>query len=644
MAKINLLPSHEARKIAAGEVVERPSHIIKELVENALDAGATSITLYLEEAGKKLIRLVDNGSGMDEQDARICFQPHATSKITQLDDLETIATFGFRGEALASIAAVSNVTLVTKLAGSDEQSLATRVTYTEDRLLDQQAVAGHVGTDISIHELFYNTPARKKFLKQDETEWNVVQQTMYAFCLSNLSVSFKIFHNNKMMLNAPAVATLKDRAAQVWGTDIAANLIPCAGDDRFFAVSGCISHHQFWRYGKTHLFFFVNNRWVKNSEFGKALLKGYLNVLPRDRFPAGIIFITVDPREIDVNIHPKKEEVKVSKPGVLTSLITQCVRETLDARVDKLAGDSSNVVQNKLRTEQFSALSDKFDSGHAIPLKSFETPVFASATTRLLRTSGGQEQFAGNLSDYMTSLTHVGTQPPLILSLSKGMSEQAVLLQNPLTLSPSQDGVVGSKGMSATKQVPATTILGQLFNTYILVQKEHELIMVDQHAAHERVLYEKYTEYFDASHGTLLLFPEVVTLTKELVDAILPWQDFFEKQGIQFDALGSRELAVRSAPPQLRGPSLRDLITDAAHFVLEHGTLDRTLLSTRFNEHMHSHMACKAAVKAGDVLTQEQMRQLLDDLLLVSNRFICVHGRPTMWTLSQQDIEKHFRR
>ncbi len=620
MAKINLLAPHEARKIAAGEVVERPSNIIKELVENAIDAGATSITLYLEEAGKKLIRLVDNGSGMDQQDARTCFQPHATSKITQLDDLETIVTFGFRGEALASIAAVSNVTLVTKIAGSDEQSLATRVTYTEDRLLDQQAVAGHVGTDISIQDLFYNTPARKKFLKQDETEWNVVQQTMYAFCLSNLNVNFKLFHNSKMMLNAPAVTTLKDRAAQIWGTDIAANLIPCAGDDRFFAVNGCISHHQFWRYGKTHLFFFVNNRWVKNSEFGKALLKGYLNVLPRDRFPAGIIFITVDSREIDVNIHPKKEEVKVSKPGVLTSLITQCIRETLDARVDTLGQVSK-------------------------PLESFETLAGTKAPTSFIRTSGGQEQFAGNLSDYMTSLTHVGTQPPLILSLSKdglvgskGMGQgQSLALQNPLTLSP-------SKGMSATKQVSATTILGQLFNTYILVQKEHELIMVDQHAAHERVLYEKYTEYFDASHGTLLLFPEVVTLTKELVDAILPWQEFFGKQGIQFDALGSRELALRSAPPQLRGPSLRDLITDAAHFVLEHGTLDRTLLTTRFNEHVHSHMACKAAVKAGDVLTQEQMRQLLDDLLLVSNRFICVHGRPTMWTISQQDIEKHFRR
>ncbi len=335
MPNIQLLSPAEARKIAAGEVIERPAHIVKELIENALDAGATSISLYATQAGKTQLRIVDNGHGMDPVDARACFLPHATSKITALDDLETINTYGFRGEALASVAAISKVTLTTKRT---VDQLGIKITYTEDTLTAEEVIACPTGTEFIIDDLFYNTPARKKFLKQDETEWNAIQQAFYAFCFSHTAIHFKLYHNEKLQLNAPAVATAKDRAAQLWGPDAADFFIPlepAAIDDKLgLQISGFISNHQFWRYGKTHTHFFVNNRWVKNTELSKALFKGYLGVLPPERFPGALIFFTVNQAEIDVNIHPKKEEVRFSKPGLITTALTNAVKATLGKMVN----------------------------------------------------------------------------------------------------------------------------------------------------------------------------------------------------------------------------------------------------------------------------------------------------------------------
>ena len=289
MNVIQLLPDVEAKKIAAGEVVERPASVVKELIENSLDAGATSISLYIEKSGKQLIRVVDNGCGMMPDDAAICFANHATSKVTSLDDLQRLCTFGFRGEALASISSVSKVTLETRYnKGEVQEETGIKIEYVDGKVDSKQVVACSLGTDLQIKELFYNTPVRQKFLRQDETEWNQIQTLFYACCLGHLQIHFKLHRDGKMVLNAPPAQTLKDRVMQICGHNLGQNLTAMEGTPakNGVTVSGLISKHNFWRYGRQQIFFFVNGRWVKNSELSKALMKGYRNVLPPARFPA----------------------------------------------------------------------------------------------------------------------------------------------------------------------------------------------------------------------------------------------------------------------------------------------------------------------------------------------------------------------
>ncbi len=614
MPNIQLLSPSEARKIAAGEVIERPAHMVKELLENAIDAGATSISLYATQAGKTQLRIIDNGCGMDAADARACFLPHATSKIAVLEDLETISTYGFRGEALASIAAISKVTLITKRT---TDQLGVKITYTEDTLSSEEQVACSTGTEFIIDDLFYNTPARKKFLKQDETEWNAIQQAVHAFCFSHTHIHFKIYHNHKQQLNAPSVASARDRAAQIWGPDVADFFIPIKSasitDQLGLHITGFVTNHQFWRYGKTHTNFFVNNRWVKNTELNKALFKGYLGVLPPERFPGALIFFTINQAEIDVNIHPKKEEVRFSKPGIVTTALTNAVKETLN-----------NAVTEHFQAPSVPRCPEDSTTSFMPEMKPF--PI------QQINNPWPMNEHSIAMPDVFDLEQH-----PASLPIQK---HTAV----PQIFQPQEDSPTQLEVTPAATESPPYRVLGQLMNTYILCSHHDELVMIDQHAAHERVLYERRTSFFDEAHGSLLLFPEVITLTASLIQHLLTWQEFFGKQGILFDALGTNEIAIRSAPPQLRGPSLTTVLTDAAYFIEEHGSLDRAAFTSKFNEHVHSHMACKAAVKAGDTLSLPAMEQLIKDLMDVDNRFICVHGRPTLWSLNKQEIEKKFRR
>lgn len=628
--KIQVLSPQEALKIAAGEVIERPAHVVKELIENALDAGATSIDVYIKKVGKSLIRIVDNGCGMGPADAHACFLAHATSKIRHLGDLETVMSFGFRGEALASIAAISKVTLTTKSDQAALDDLGTEVVYSESTLLSQTDVSCPTGTDINIADLFFNTPVRKKFLKQDETEWNAIQQIVHAFCLSNPSVSFRLYQDSKLVLNAPAVTIAKDRAAQLWDYDCAQNLIALSDDEHNgltlsppFRISGFISHHNFWRYGRQQIHFFVNKRWVKNTELSKGLLKGYLNVLPADRFPAALIFIEIEPQFIDVNVHPKKEEVKFVRPGVVQTTLAMMVKKTLEDHLSKKLAppQKTQVEQPVLEAPMESIVAPSFD-------QAFPT------NTSFERVHQKDRPFY-NVSEQ----SFRGSIP--IIEQSKVADDQLKAL---FDFEPNPSISTIQIPLEVLPEKLTFNIIGQLFKTYILLEKDDEIVFVDQHAAHERVLYEKYQKSFEQQHGTTLLFPETLRLSPQLTAGVLEHKNFFEQQGIDLDALGTHDLVIRSSPPQLKGPSLKEFITDAAHFIHEHHSLDQSLFGKEFNQHLHAQMACKSAVKAGDILTQQQMQQLLADLHDAENRFICAHGRPTTWSIPKSQFEKQFQR
>ncbi len=624
MNVIKLLAPDQAQKIAAGEVIERPANIVKELIENSIDAQATQISLYIEKSGKQLIRIVDNGCGMSTHDARMCFLPHATSKITSIQELESISSFGFRGEGLASISAISKVTLITKQHGASSGIL---LQYAEGNIVEEKEVACNVGTDLSAADLFYNIPVRKKFLKQDETEWNQIQSLFYAFCISNQMISFKLFHDDKLILNAPPANNLKDRITQIWDFNFTQQLLPLEQpilNHNWLSITGYISNHHFWRHGKHNVFFFVNNRWIKNPELSKAIFKGYYNVLPPGKFPAAFITITIDKNLVDINCHPKKEEVRFVKPATVEVALTTLIKQTLEQSISHKIMPTEN----------------------PHPSIHFAPPNFAKHSGRadFLETNYAQEivqelQAPLALPSILPQPAYDNFDQPFDSPGDSMKHQTEPYIDKPIRSSrvPAEGGCIEGCGLPGS-------IVGQLFNTYIVIDNDQELVLIDQHAAHERILYEKFLKNFEQKEGTQLLFPEIIRLSKEHLELLIPEKAFFAQQGLELEQISSNEIIIKTAPPQLQNTSLKDFILDAATFIEEHERLDREEFRKKLNEHVHSHMACKAAIKAGDALTMEQMQKLMQTLYKTEKRFICIHGRPTMWSIDKLEIEKHFRR
>jgi DNA mismatch repair protein MutL len=610
MAKIKQLSHHEAQKIAAGEVVERPANIVKELVENSIDAGATRISIYIEESGKKLIRIVDNGCGMDNADALICFDRHATSKITRVDELESIDTFGFRGEALASIAAVSQITLITK----EEQSLeGTQVIVEANSITATHSVACTTGTDISVHNLFFNVPARKKFLKAPQTEWRAIQLLFNAFCFDYPHIHFTLFADGKQVHNCPVAQNIKNRALQLWESATHKHLLDIAIDGDI-SLHGVVSDHQQYRYDRSSIYFFVNKRWVKNQHLGSALLKGYANVIPHGRYPIAAINITVPAHEVDINIHPRKEEVKFLHPRRVEQALQQAIKAALEG----------NLSQHLKREVSF-----KPAPTYSQPSRDFTSSFNFDAT------------FSQPMQ--RTTQTFVPAPTPHI---SVTVTPQLIVPHdNPFPLDDTETPLIETNAPETIHMsADSYRLIGQYKTTYLLVEKEDGLFLVDQHAAHERILYELFSERFADVATIQLLFPQVVTLSPHDIDLITPHLDIFSSNGIIIEQYSHDQLIVQSLPVHLKEQSLSDLIKEVISWIVEYKSPDVHDFKKTINNKLQAQMACKAAVKAGDVLTQEKMEQLLRDLEKTANRFSCPHGRPTGWLISLSEIEKKFRR
>lgn len=596
---IHLLSQEQAQKIAAGEVVERPANIVKELVENSIDAGATNITISIKKAGKNLIRITDDGSGMSSEDAVRCFARHATSKLTSVDQLMSLNTFGFRGEALASISAVSKVELTTRTA---HNKLGTRVLYEHGIQKTVESIACPVGTTLTITQLFATIPVRKAFLKQDETEWNQIVSALTGLALTHQNCSFKIIKDETTYVHAPSVTSLRDRITQLWGHNLTQQLreiTPRTKDP--ISISGMLSMPPFARYGKQQVVLFVNKRLVKNSDLIKAVLKGYKQSLPPGKYPAAVLFITVDAEKVDVNIHPRKEEVRFTQPGVVSRVIQETIIRSLEHGITQRLQPSvikyapkEQVIVSTLPSSPNQARGDN-PARHPDLVSGFTKKIWIPDRAR----SDG-EHIKKNTSQIREVVEPVTTTPP--------------------------------------------RIIGQLFATYIIIEHNDELILVDQHAAHERILYHQFANKFENKEGTTLLFPETITLHESALAAIEKYTDFFAQQGITLHRAGPTQIAVTSSPPKLQKESLAELIKDAANFIQEHESLDHEQFMRRLNEHVHSHMSCKAAVRAGDRLNTQTMQSLVEQLMRTPNRFMCVHGRPTMLPLERAELEKKFRR
>jgi DNA mismatch repair protein MutL len=583
---IFVLPVHEAQKIAAGEVVERPANIVKELIENSIDAGAWHITIFIEDGGKKLIRIVDNGCGMNQSDAEICFIKHATSKLQTIEELHTLQTFGFRGEALTSIAAIAQVTLQTKEHHALE---GYHLSIHGGTVMEKKSTNCPAGTDMCVENIFYNLPARKKFLKSSSTEWHYIVQLIQAFSLDYPSIHFTLYNDGKESIQCPTASSVAQRCIQLF--DQGTQFISIAGknNDYNVAVNGVISPYQHSMYNKNLIFFFINKRWVKNYQLGRALLAGYNKGLPPGRYPVATVSLELDTHQVDINIHPRKEEVKFMYPRIVEHLIEQSVAAGLEQHTTTQLHKTEKTTPNPFIST--------LDNSIPVVTKNFVPPI----------------------KNNFFPASHLHHAPDINLSVTP----------------PSPSLPLSS---------PTYSVLGQYAQTYIMLEHADGLMLVDQHAAHERILYELFSYRFDSVSTVALLFPHYIALSARDYDILSPHLQLLTDNGIQTELLSQNQIIITATPVHLKDRSLDDLVRQTVAWIDEYEKLEQKEFFATIHEKIRAQMACKAAVKAGDILSMDQMQQLIRDLYLTKIHATCPHGRPTTFLISLYEIEKKFKR
>jgi DNA mismatch repair protein MutL len=634
--KIKQLSMYEAQKIAAGEVVERPANIVKELVENSIDAHAHSISVYIKDGGKSLIKIVDNGCGMSELDAHMSIKHHATSKMESVNDLSTLTTFGFRGEALSSISSVSKITIITKEKDSPH---GIQLAIENNEVTQDTITSCNTGTTIHIEDIFYNVPARRKFLKGTQTEWRAIVQLMHAFCLDYTYIHFKVYHQDKCVLNCPPADSLIDRLKQLYDVGFNKHIIPVNHSIKTsnLSVTGAITDTHFYRYDRNQIFLFVNNRWVKNFKLSQALVKGYQGVLQPQKYPAGFLFINLDSEHVDINIHPRKEEVQFTHPRIVTTCIKEAVEKSL----------------NEFHTEQLSQQPaqdhDQYMHDHQrnMPQPAPEYPEHREQShihhipqndTQDSRPQGSY----GTLSHYMnTSQTQEHAPQSDVEQFKHILAHAFTDSDNDTRLHEKQEPIHHTSEEQPTESY---RIVGQLFKTYIIIQTEEALVMIDQHAADERIIYERLKSRFEDIETIQLMFPETINMNSQDLDICMQYQDILERSGIYIQQMTDHEMIITHAPVIFKKESLSELIKLIISWHYSAGSVDASSVKKKVRDNIHTQMSCKMAVKAGDILSDHSIKHLISTLYKTDNKLTCPHGRPTLWTISQKDIEKKFKR
>ena len=576
-AKINpikKLDTHLVNKIAAGEVVERPLSVVKELTENAVDAGASSITVEIKDGGLSLIRVTDNGSGIPADQVLLAFDQHATSKIRDIDDLMQIGTLGFRGEALASIAAVSHVEIITKTAGAVS---GVRAELHGGTLISRQELGTADGTTINVSNIFFNTPARLKFLKKPAQEAGYVTDLMQRLALGYPKLAFRYISNGQMLITTTGNGDLKMAVYHIYGKEAAKGLIPVESE----LISGYIGKPEIARGSRSAENFFINGRYIRCEVLRSAVEEVYRTRLPIGRFPLCVLHLTIPPGQVDVNVHPTKMEVRFANEQEIAGQVIEALSKALST-MDLTPAVTINYAAKDAEEYTF-ILSEEY-----VP----ETP--KAVSDQLVRKSDQLER------DF---------QP---------------------TFKPDDFDSV------KLEEKPEFVVIGQVFTTYWLAVKEDELFIIDQHAAHERILYEEMWNKLDPSNcpSQSLLEPTVIFLSPDEQEKALEYREQFENYGFQFNAEGHDKILVSSVPLFLKSP------VDSVFFTR---ILDKLDPKTQLRDEL-AMAACKAAVKANDNMSAIEARTLIYRMLALENPYSCPHGRPTMIKMSKKEIESMFKR
>jgi DNA mismatch repair protein MutL len=658
MNKIKILPEIIANQIAAGEVVERPASVVKELIENSLDAGAKRIKVEVESGGRRLIRVSDDGCGMSHDDAINCFQRHATSKISKLEDLSKIQTLGFRGEALASIASVAKIELVTK---TQESSTATKVLIEGGRLIDVSCAARSVGTTISVRDLFFNTPARRKFMRSEATENYHLTAIVQHYALAYPEVSFILINQGREVLNLVPARDLKERIFQIFGAVLVENLLSIEGGNESLAkVSGFVSAPHERRSNREHQFFFVNRRFVRDRVIQSAVAEAFRSVLPQGAYPVAFVFLQIPYEEIDVNVHPAKIEVRFRRVEAVREAVIKSINQSLSLFKNAQKTEMINIIQDSLvpkdsietaRTN-LSKNTEDSDTRHQDLLSKFFESIPENQIEKIQKaeeiqnneTIQGQAQIFEETQEAEQLKEDSITSGLLINEISQEtqtLETAAETFRVPLPSIANKLKKVDLDSLHASKITP----LGQLRNSYIVAIDDQGLLLIDQHVAHERILFEKFRALGSKIEIQNLLIPETVDLSPAEMEIFDSIEQELEQYGFRAIKLSGRTVAIKSMPADIPPSEVRtlflELLSDAASSEQnETAKLKREDIRSR----LAARLACKAAVKVNMKLTIEKMEWLIDNLLRSASPATCPHGRPIVLRLTIKDIERGFHR
>ncbi len=641
MNKIQILPDNLANQIAAGEVVERPASVIKELVENSIDAGGTRIQIDIELGGRRLMSVRDDGEGMSRDDAVLAFERHATSKIRTPEDLARIGTLGFRGEALASIASVARVELTTK---RESDLAATRVVVEGGRLVDVSDAARDVGTTLAVRDLFFNTPARRKFMRSEATENYHLTAIVTHYALAHPEIAFTLTNNGRDVLRVSPARDLRERAFQIFGAGLLESLIPVSGGRDYVArVSGFVSAPRERRTTKDSQFFFVNKRFVRDKTIAGGLIEGYRSVLPNGVYPVAFLFIDIPLEEIDVNVHPAKTEVRFRRGEAVKDVIAEAVRSTLAQA--GITGDSAAAIVST--ADENESLPDTSKAMHAQAATVGE--IRRESTEQ--RTADADQQLVSARTQETEPVQHEFRLEDLAEVHSAHLFEAAAAIADrpePAERVPQLPPIDSAAKIAKQAEVvdlsgSKINCLGQLHESFIIAVDDEGLLLIDQHVAHERILFDKYRtgETERAIESQNLLLPETIDLTPAQSQAFEMIEQELESLGFGLMRLSGRTVAIKSIPTDLAPADARNLFSELLDTI---EVEKRGAPKSTFRDDIAASLACKAAIKINMKLTPEKMGWLIDRLLKTTSPTTCPHGRPVILRLSMKDIERGFHR
>lgn len=635
MARINVLPKEIYQLIAAGEVVERPSSVVKEMIENSLDAGAKNITIEIKNGGSTYIRITDDGCGIERDDVRKVFISHATSKISKKDDLNSIGTLGFRGEAMASISAVSKVELLTK---AENEEIGTRYEIAGGEELEFDDAGCPNGTTIVVRDIFFNTPARMKFLKKDVTEGNQVAGIVDRMAISHPEISFRFIRDGKQVLITSGNGDLKSTVYSVLGKEMSDSLMSVDYSFNDMRITGFVSKPTASRKSRAGQYFYINNRIVKSKTAMAALEQAYKNTIMVGRFPACVLNIELNPAQVDVNVHPAKTEVRFANEKPIFDLVYYAVKTAIenDRTVKEVEfkenpiyrQEPKNVYQNN-DNKSFQAKFDFFK-------KKDEPP-----SQQVIKTKPRENfwQVEAPKPEYKIARDE---KPKARIDINIEYEEPEEISTAESKDAPKErdiEKVVITDEKDNENFIPNFKLIGEAFKTYLIVEIENELYFIDKHAAHERMNFERFKAQATVE-TQMLLAPVVVNLTKDEFIAISENVELIKKCGFELEEFGESQIIVRAIPSLVDGDSVKDLMLEIAQKLLEHKT---DILPDKIDWIYHS-ASCRGAVKAGDYTSRQEQEMFVKKLLSMPNIRFCPHGRPVFIKMSKYDIEKQFGR